>query len=101
MKRLFVAATVALMLVVWVGSAFARGRDDGRSRRSLGSEARNNSEARHDDGRRRRSHVRSERSRRHETSRSRTTDTRHRTRVYYFPSDYGSGRARAYNDECD
>jgi len=100
MKRLFVAATVALMLVVWVGSAFARGRDDSRNRRSRGSEARN-SEAREDDRRRTRRHVRNERSRQHETRRSRKTHTRHRTRVYYFPSDYGSGRARAYNDECD
>ena len=99
MKRLFVAATVALMLVVWVGTAFAHGRDR-RSRRGRDERAS-----------RRRSHVRSERSRRHETRRSRTersrtersrkAHTRHRTRVYYFPSDYGSGRARAYNDECD
>lgn len=89
MKRFLAAATVALMLVAWAGSASAHGRD-GRSSRSRRAASR-------------RRHVRSERSRRLRTQRSRDAHRRHRTRVYYFPSDYNGARKRAYNDEdeCD
>jgi hypothetical protein len=88
MKRLFVAAIVALVLVGWVGMAFAGGRDDGRSTRSRSSELR-------------RRHTRCETRRRSKAKRTPDPHTRHRTRVYYFPSDYNGARLRAYNDASD